>query len=192
VQDVTEGSPGERAGLRPYDLITAVDGRAVSTNDELIRRISSMSPGNPVRLDLVRDGRSVALTVKLAERPGNPLQSRRTGPAQPSSNSTPAEPPLGLSVRDLDRDDVTRLALRSRQQGVVIARVDPLSAAFDADLGARPGDSRSEPQACGLRRRLPTARGERPRRRRLDVVRLSPGCSRAAAASCAPSAWTPR
>ncbi len=134
VQDVTEGSPGERAGLRPYDLITAVEGRAVSTNDELIRRISSMSPGNPVRLDVVRDGRSVALTVKLAERPGGPLQSRRTGPAQPSSNSTPTVPPLGLSVRDLERDDVARLALRSRQQGVVISRVDPLSAAFDADL----------------------------------------------------------
>ena len=27
VQDVTEDSPGERAGLRPYDLITAVDGQ---------------------------------------------------------------------------------------------------------------------------------------------------------------------
>jgi serine protease Do len=134
VQDVTEGSPGERAGLRPYDLITAVDGRAVSTNDELIRRISSMSPGSPVRVDLVRDGRPVALTVKLAERPG-PVRPRKAGPAQPSSNTAPAEQPLGLSVRDLDRDDVARLALQRRPpEGVVISRVDPLSAAFDADL----------------------------------------------------------
>ncbi len=135
VQDVSEGSPGERAGLRPYDLITAVDGRAVSTNDELIRRISSMAPGSPVRLDLVRDGRAVALTVKLAERPpGRPIQARKTGPTQPSSNPAPPEEPLGLRVRDLDRDDVARLALQRRLQGVVISRVDPLSAAFDADL----------------------------------------------------------
>jgi serine protease Do len=134
VQDVTEGSPGERAGLRAYDLITAVDGRAITTNDELIRRISAMPPGRPVRLDLVRDGRAVALTVKLAERPGRPIQSRKGGSAQPSSNPSPSEPPLGLVVRDLDRDDVARLELRHPLQGVVISRVDPLSAAFDADL----------------------------------------------------------
>ncbi len=134
VQDVTEGSPGERAGLRAYDLITAVDGRAIVTNDELIRRISAMSPGSPVRLDLVRDGRPVALTIKLAERPGRPIQSRKPGPTQPSSNPAPPEPPLGLIVRDLDRDDVARLELQHPLQGVVISRVDPLSAAFDADL----------------------------------------------------------
>ena len=134
VQDVTEGSPGERAGLRAYDLITAVDGRAITTNDELIRRISAMPPGRPVRLDLVRDGRPVALTVKLAERPGDPIRSRNGGSAQPSSNPSRSEPPLGLVVRDLERDDVARLALQHPLRGVVISRVDPLSAAFDADL----------------------------------------------------------
>jgi serine protease Do len=134
VQDVTEGSPGERAGLRAYDLITAVDGQAITTNDELIRRISAMAPGSPVRLDLVRDGHPVALTVKLAERPGRPIQSRKGGSAQPSSNPSLSAPPLGLVVRDLDRDDVARLELQHPLQGVVISRVDPLSAAFDADL----------------------------------------------------------
>ena len=134
VQDVTEGSPGERAGLRAYDLITAVDGRAIATNDELIRRISAMAPGSPVRLDVVRDGHPVALTVKLAERPGRPIQSRKGGSAQPSSNPSLSEQPLGLVVRDLDRDDLARLELQHPLHGVVISRVDPLSAAFDADL----------------------------------------------------------
>ena len=134
VQDVTEGSPGERAGLSAYDLITAVDGRAVANNDELIRRIAAMSPGRPVRLDRVRDGHPVALTVKLAERPGRPIRSRKTGSTEPSSNPSPSEQPLGLLVRDLERDDVARLELQRPLKGVVISRVDPLSAAFDADL----------------------------------------------------------
>ena len=47
VQDVTEASPGQRAGLRPYDLITAIDGHAVTSNDELIRRIAATEPGTP-------------------------------------------------------------------------------------------------------------------------------------------------
>jgi serine protease Do len=134
VQDVTEGSPGARAGLRAYDLITAVDGRSVGSNDELIRRISAMSPGSPVRLDLVRDGRAVALTFKLAERPGRPTDSRKRAPAQPSSNPAPADRPLGLLVRDLEREDLARLALPRAVQGVLISRVDPISAAYDADL----------------------------------------------------------
>src|SRR3954468_18365250 len=34
VQDVAAGSPGQRGGLRVYDLITAIDGKRVTTNDE--------------------------------------------------------------------------------------------------------------------------------------------------------------
>ena len=45
VQDVTDGSPGQRAGLRTYDLITAIDGKRVSSNDEIIREVSRRGPG---------------------------------------------------------------------------------------------------------------------------------------------------
>jgi serine protease Do len=68
VQDVTAGSPGERAGLKPYDLITAVDGRDILTNDQLIRDIASRTPGTTARIELLRDGRPHEVTVKLAER----------------------------------------------------------------------------------------------------------------------------
>ena len=84
VQDVTEDSPGERAGLRPYDLITAVDGQPVTSNDELIRRIAATEPGTAVNVDLVRDARPMRLVVKLAERPGRaaePGESRSRRPA---------------------------------------------------------------------------------------------------------------
>jgi serine protease Do len=37
VQDVTQGSPGARAGIKPYDLIVAVDREPVGSNDALIR-----------------------------------------------------------------------------------------------------------------------------------------------------------
>ena len=42
--------------------------------------------------------------------------------------------PLGLVVRDLDRDTVRRLRLPSSVDGVVVTRVDPLSAAYDAGI----------------------------------------------------------
>ena len=50
VQDVTAGSPGARAGLRTYDVIVAVDGRAVAADDELIRIIAGRKPGTTATL----------------------------------------------------------------------------------------------------------------------------------------------
>ena len=72
VQDITSGSPADRAGLRPYDVITSLDDRAIANDDQLIREISARAPGSAARLHLVRDGRDQTLTVKLAERPTRP------------------------------------------------------------------------------------------------------------------------
>src|SRR5256712_6304 len=44
VQDTTQGSPADRAGLRTYDLIVAVDGKTVLGNDTLIREIAARQP----------------------------------------------------------------------------------------------------------------------------------------------------
>jgi S1-C subfamily serine protease len=83
VQDVSGDSPAERAGLRPYDVILAVDGRNVFTNDELIRDISGRQPGTIARLELLRDGRRQTSQVKLTERPG--VDARETAGARPAS-----------------------------------------------------------------------------------------------------------
>ena len=136
VYDVTENTPGARAGLKPYDLITAIDGTAVATNDELIRMVSSMAPGTEVRLDVVRDGRAIPVPIRLAERPVRNAEPRDDSPAHPSSNRRAAgsDNPIGVSVRDLDRDDLTRMELPQSARGAVILRVEPLSAAYDANL----------------------------------------------------------
>ncbi len=133
VQDLAPGSPAERAGIKAYDLITALNGRAIGANDELIRRVAAMAPGASVRLDLVRDGHPMAVTVKLSERPGRTTDVPDGSPEQPSSNA-PAGDPIGVAVRDLGRDEVTRLRLPRSVHGVVISRVEPLGPGFDARL----------------------------------------------------------
>jgi serine protease Do len=135
VQDVTEGSPGQRAGLKPYDLITAIDGQPVGSNDELIRRIAATAPGTTVSVQLLRDQRQMTVAVTLAERRLRSAESPESGrDAQPPVQPTSAGSSLGLSVRDLVREDVVRLALPPGVTGVVISRVDPIGPAFDADL----------------------------------------------------------
>src|SRR5687767_13001381 len=110
VQDVSGDSPAERAGLRPYDIITDVEGRQVLNNEELIRDISSRQPGTVARLEILRDGRRQSLPVKLAERPppqrqAETLDSFGSRPPRPRPPD-PMDTPLGLVVRDLDRSFV--------------------------------------------------------------------------------------
>jgi serine protease Do len=132
VQDVTPGSPGARAGLRTYDLIVAVDGKAVGGNDQLIQMIAARQPGTVAMLQVVRDNHPVNLPVKLAERPQREKRANDDyPPPQPSSQRGPA---LGLSVRELDRDFADRFKLPEGMQGVIISRVEPMSPAFDADI----------------------------------------------------------
>jgi serine protease Do len=120
--------------LRAYDLITAIDDKRVSNNTEIIREVARRGPGTLARLKILRDGRAQTVAVRLGERP-----SRQPGRAveedapsvRPSSNTVT---PLGLSVRDIDRATANRLRLPDGVSGVVVTRVDPLSAAYDAGI----------------------------------------------------------
>ncbi len=136
VQDVTPGSPGARAGLRPYDLIVAVDDSRVSSTEALIRSVSSRDPGSSARVLYVRDGREYTVTVRLAERPTRD-EDGAVAPAPAGPASPPASAPVsavGVSVRDLSRSAIDRFRLPRDIQGAFIAEVEPLSPADDADL----------------------------------------------------------
>lgn len=126
VQEVSADTPGERAGLRAYDVIRSVDGRAVTSSDELIQDVSSRTPGSTARLQVVRDGREHEVVVKLAERPQTDEAAERPAPVQPADST---QPPLGIAVRDVDTALSRRYGLPSSLGGVVVARIDPASVA---------------------------------------------------------------
>jgi putative serine protease PepD len=69
ITEVRSGTPAERAGLRAGDTITAVDGNAVSSGDELTSAIGAKQPGDSVSITYTRDGSSHAVDVELASRP---------------------------------------------------------------------------------------------------------------------------
>ena len=130
VEDVSEGSPAERAGIKPYDIILTVDGRDVVSNDELIRDISGRQPETMARLEILRDGRRQVAQIRLTERPRD-LGGAETGP--PSRRAPPeiaGDAPLGLSVRELDAAFVRRLGVPASVAGVIVVRADPAGASF--------------------------------------------------------------
>jgi serine protease Do len=137
VQDVTTGSPGDRAGLQAYDIIVALDDAEIVSDDQLIREISGRTPGSPARLRIMRDGRAQNITLKLAERPARDTSGSRSESPAPTGDRFKNDPDLialGLIVRDLDRQTADRLELPKTMQGVLITRVEPMSTSFDGGI----------------------------------------------------------
>jgi serine protease Do len=135
VQDVTDGSPASRAGLKPYDVILSFDGRNIASDDTLVKAISGHAPGTTAQLRVLRDGREQTIAVKLAERPAAgaavPPAPARTPSASPA---IAPEGLLGLTVRELDATAFNRLGLPASTRGLLITRVEPMSASADAEL----------------------------------------------------------
>lgn len=66
---VTPGGPGAKAGLKEGDVITQFDGRPVRSIDLMAVLIARKRPGDVVAIEVLRDGKTVALKATLARRP---------------------------------------------------------------------------------------------------------------------------
>ncbi len=67
VVSVTEGGPAEKAGLQANDIITAVDGEAISGKSGLSSVISDHEAGDTITLSVYRQGQTLSVTVTIGE-----------------------------------------------------------------------------------------------------------------------------
>jgi serine protease Do len=123
VAQAEKDSPAEKAGIKSGDVITAVDGEAVADPHDLAKRIAALGPKKTATLAIVRGGSPMTIEVMLAAMPADKtiVASRDTE----SAGSALAK--LGLTLRP-----------NRGEEGVVVADVDPDSAA--ADKGLKEGD----------------------------------------------------
>ncbi len=71
IAQVQPGSPGAAAGLKAHDLITAINGKAVTSTDQFIAVIDNYTPGQTVTMTIKRDGQTQNVKVKLGTRPAS-------------------------------------------------------------------------------------------------------------------------
>ncbi|MDH3035559.1 trypsin-like peptidase domain-containing protein [Streptomyces sp. TRM75561] len=68
---VSTGGPGAKAGIRPGDVITEVDGRPVHSGEELIVKTRAHRPGDRLELTLERNGEERTVSLVLGSSDGD-------------------------------------------------------------------------------------------------------------------------
>jgi serine protease Do len=134
VQEVQSGGPADKAGIKPGDIITTVDGRPIKDGDDLVNEIASLRPGSAIRLGYVRDGKPQDTTVTIGDRDKvfADLNNPETAGNQEGGGGA-GEAKLGLVVQDVP----AAMAAKVHASGVVITSVH--TGSF-ADLqGLEPG-----------------------------------------------------
>ncbi|MHB8657189.1 MAG: S1C family serine protease [Solirubrobacteraceae bacterium] len=72
ISQVQSASPATQAGLQNGDLITAIDGKVVTSTEQFISTIDQYSPGDTVTLTIKRGGQTQQVKLKLGTRPSTP------------------------------------------------------------------------------------------------------------------------
>jgi serine protease Do len=134
VQSVQPGLPADAAGVKRGDVIIAVNGEAVASNDEIVRRISSMDPGKTVKLTVIRDGKQIDMSADLVDRTAHIGPGVGSG-SEGAAPELASERMLGLRVEDLTPRILQEIDLPGQTSGVVITRVSRVSESYQKGLG---------------------------------------------------------
>lgn len=129
INNVEEGAPADKAGLKAGDIVLKVDEQPVENYNELAYLVGLQRPGSKIKLEIARQGKLRTVTVKVGSRADfQPEIADNGGAFRGDSN-------LGMNVAALSDDLREATGIES---GVVVRAVDPSGAA--AESGIRPGD----------------------------------------------------
>ena len=128
VAEVTDGGPAAAAGVQPGDVVLQVNGQPISSASDLTRAVGLARAGDPIRLQVRREGQVREITVRSGLRPSeDALAANDRGAMGGSGEDGRALGALGMQV-----------APDSQGKGVRVAGVDGSSDA--AQKGLRRGD----------------------------------------------------
>src|SRR5580704_11992558 len=126
ISDVDPDAPGAKAGLRTGDVITELDGKAVTDAGELQMLVAQKRPGETIHLQIVRDSKPTTVAVTLEALGG--------GKGTEIAGSEHGKGRWGLSLADLTPDARNEVQVQPSVHGSIVEDVKPGSPADNAGL----------------------------------------------------------
>lgn len=133
VNSVTPGGPADRAGLQAGDVVLSLNGQKVADSTELTRRVGQASPGDNLRLEILRDGRRQTINVRSGTRPS--VAELNSDGAPPADEPTPGGASAGTSVGGLT---VAPVNAATRQRYDIPANINGVVVTQQKRIGGRP------------------------------------------------------
>ncbi len=131
VTDVPEG-PAKNGGLKSGDVIIEFDGKKIKDTRELVRIVGDSSVGKKVLVKVLRDGKEIALSVKLGRLEDNIASS------QPARKGSKKVEFAGMTLSNVNREVAEEFGIDANIKGVVI--VDLKSGSVAEEKGLKKGD----------------------------------------------------
>ena len=131
VASVTDGSPADKAGIKPGDVITSVNGQKVKTSRDLAIKIAGVSPDSDAKLRVLRSGDEQTMTAHIAS-----LNKNSGSPSGQGGGESSEHGSIGVSLSPLTPDMRQQLGVDDSVRGVVVQGVRQGSAADQAGIQA--------------------------------------------------------
>jgi S1-C subfamily serine protease len=132
VRTIEADAPATKSDLRPFDVITNVDGEPVASDTQLQHEILRKKIGQNVELTVWRKGKTLKIPVKTGELP-NEIARVSNQPPQPAKPKPEDWGKFGLQVQELTKEVAERLHL-DVAQGVIVTDVTDESIAARQDI----------------------------------------------------------
>ena len=113
VYGVFRGSPADKAGIQPGDMITAVNGQKLKDSADLMMAIGNLTPGRTAELQILREGSPLNISLQVASRAGEKQLASQANKVWP-----------GFSVVKITEDIRQQLNLGNTTADLVIGAVD--------------------------------------------------------------------
>lgn len=128
INSVEKGSPADKAGLEPSDVILKFDDKTVNSSADLPRIVGSTKPGSKVTVQIWRKGASKDISLTIGEIPVDEKVAQRSGKRSKAPDNR-----LGITLSDLTADQRSELGIRG---GILVEDVQGTA----ARAGIRRGD----------------------------------------------------
>jgi len=161
ITTIEPDTPAYKSDLRPADVITAIDGTAVATAQDLRRQVLAKKIGQAVTLDVWRGGKTLKITVTAGEMPASRTASAAT---ERLGKAASVESQCGLHLGEVTRTVADRLGIKTLS-GALVTDVEPNSpaaiAGIQRDDVITEIDSKAAPDLNAARKLLENHNGQK-------------------------------
>lgn len=136
VVGVTSGSPADKSGLIPGDVITALNGQTIQTMRKLPPIVASMPINKKITLDVFRLGAKKTLDITIGTLDERAEKNGTKRPISQEDTPTNAKEILGMTLVPLDESLRQHYEIHANVEGLLILSVDKSSQASHKGLQA--------------------------------------------------------